>query len=1140
MIKRPAIFSISGVVLLLFGMLGMWLSARIGDTRLERTILMVVMWVLGLIAAGLIYIWLAAKAKAAPVAAAAADEIGNIMNAAKARLVTAKGKAAAQFGRLPLILVTGPTGAAKTTVITRSGVEAELLSGEVYRGETVLPTSEINVWFAHNNLIVEAGGGVTDDEARWRRLLRLVQPSRAAAVLSRGKQAPRVAIVCMPCDEFMKPAAGQSVAALAQKLRQRLADAAQELGIRLPVYVIFTKLDRVKYFEDYFRSHTRAETAEVLGATLPIQPLGNPGAFAEREARRLGEAFHTLFRGLALRRTELLPRERDDVVKAGTYEFPREFRKITDLAAQFLIDLCRPSQLGAGPFLRGFYFTGVRAVFKQDSAAAPPPLQAHAGPSALDATSVFDPRMLQAQAPAYQAAAGTRKVPEWVFLDRIFRDLVLKDAVAQGVTAGGSKVTLWQRALLAAAIAAILIVSTFMTVSFFGNRSLLARTSEAAEAARGLAVVGPVPDRDALQRLENLRVQANDLDRYSREGEPGRLGWGLYAGNRVQPAVRRFYFQRFGDLLWTPTHAALKGTLAGLPTEPLENSNYDDTYDGLKAYLVTTTAFPDSARADFLAPVLSRYWSLNLAVDSVQRRLADSQFVFFANELPHGHPLPQPADTALVERTRVFLREFGNDEQLFGYLLAIARDSVQPYRWTHPLVRNDFVVKAEFTKSGWQRAQIALNDVQRLFARESWVVGETGTISPVERSRLEQELRKRYADAYVNAWIDFLKAGRVTGLTTVADAAVNLKALSNNASPLIRMIGAASDQTAGLDSVNVGVPFKPAHVVAAPNATGLTPLSGKYVQNLGVYQLAVEQIAGASGAVRDAAVISANTNVQQVRQAIGELNVSFDPKGRATEVADAVRRLLEAPLEITGGAIGRVSGEELNKVGRDFCRQFEGLVGKFPFNRNSTTEATIEDVARVFAPNTGTLWSFYEQNLQNLISKTGTVINRPGATVQVNQPFATQFANLARISEAFFEEGSPEPVVQFTLRMNPTAAVPVISVSMGRTARYTQNNPAGQFLDWGGASTEAKIDAQVGNANATYVTIPPSPWSVFRLFYAAEFTRTNQAGTYQLSWRGPGSGQPPITGQLSFEERIPIFDPTFLAVVRNCNSQIVR
>ena len=38
---------------------------------------------------------------------------------------------------------------------------------------------------------------------------------------------------------------------------------------------------------------------------------------------------------------------------------------------QFLVDLARPSHLGTNPFLRGFYFTGVRPVVVDDVAAAP-------------------------------------------------------------------------------------------------------------------------------------------------------------------------------------------------------------------------------------------------------------------------------------------------------------------------------------------------------------------------------------------------------------------------------------------------------------------------------------------------------------------------------------------------------------------------------------------------------------------------------------------------------------------------------------------------------------------------------------------------------------------------------------------------
>jgi type VI secretion system protein ImpL len=48
---------------------------------------------------------------------------------------------------------------------------------------------------------------------------------------------------------------------------------------------------------------------------------------------------------------------------------------------QFLVDLCQHSQLTLGPFLRGFYFTGVRPIVINEVApvAAAPPSQAGYG-----------------------------------------------------------------------------------------------------------------------------------------------------------------------------------------------------------------------------------------------------------------------------------------------------------------------------------------------------------------------------------------------------------------------------------------------------------------------------------------------------------------------------------------------------------------------------------------------------------------------------------------------------------------------------------------------------------------------------------------------------------------------------------------
>ena len=102
------------------------------------------------------------------------------------------------------------------------------------------------------------------------------------------------------------------------------------------------------------------------------------------------------------------------------------------LIVDFLMNLARPSQLQANPFLRGFYFSGVRAVMVDD-VAAPASRDAvmsdEGGESG--ATQMFNPGQLrrgQIEAPA--VVARSRKVPQWVFLSRLFNDVILKDRVA--------------------------------------------------------------------------------------------------------------------------------------------------------------------------------------------------------------------------------------------------------------------------------------------------------------------------------------------------------------------------------------------------------------------------------------------------------------------------------------------------------------------------------------------------------------------------------------------------------------------------------------------------------------------------------------------------------------------------------------
>src|SRR5215210_7417718 len=456
---------------------GTWLSAsalqlRGNDLWLYRGGLIL----LGVIATVAIA-WYILRRPAKPPAPNADDgrEIDLAVATAKSRLASSRQAGTNGLYKLPAVLLLGPDASTKTTTIIRSGLEPELLAGEVFRGETVTPTLSVNLWYSQQTIFVEASGRVTADASRWMRLVKQLHPRRLRAALSRGAPAPRVAIVCFSCEEFLRPNGAESVPATARMLRTRLSDLALELGTNIPVYTLFTKTDRLPHFAEYVRSFSREEVHEVLGTTLPLEASGGH-SYSERAFKRIDSALQGLFHSLASKRLKFMPRENQAENAAAAYEFPREFRKAIPLATEFLVELCRPSQLAVGPVLRGFYFVGVRPVIVADAGFESVPQTSETKDAIrIGATHVFNPGQAGAAvAPARLAepAATSRKVPQWVFLDRLFPQIFLADRVALAVTRGRKRVHVLRRMLLGTVVAASALLASGFLVSYLGNLRL--------------------------------------------------------------------------------------------------------------------------------------------------------------------------------------------------------------------------------------------------------------------------------------------------------------------------------------------------------------------------------------------------------------------------------------------------------------------------------------------------------------------------------------------------------------------------------------------------------------------------------------------------------------------------------------------
>ena len=1056
-----------------------------------------------------------------PGAAEGSDEISSLVRDADAKIAAAKIQPGARVATLPAYLILGDTGATKTSVMLHSGLDPELIAGQVYQGGNVAPTRVANFWFSRRSVFVEAGGRLPGEAAKWKKLVGRLAPR--TSVVGKGEQAPRAAVVCYDIENFTKPGAMDLAAATARAYRARLGEISQSMGIQLPVYVLFTKADRLPFFTEFVRNLTNDESTQVLGVTLPMLEGRNQGVYGEEETARLTGNFERLFRSLADARPEFLARETDPSKLPASYEFPREFRKLRPAVVQFLVDLCRPSQLAVGPFLRGFYFTGVRPIIVNEAApvqAAEPQQQGGYG-QAHGATGIFSiGGMAGAQATPPPPAPTARKVPQWLFLSHLFNDILLADRAAMGASGASTKTSFWRRLLFASAAGLCFLLIVFFTISFFNNRSLEAKVRDAAV---GMAAPEPsgggLAPVESLRKLENLRQAMETLVRYRRDGPPLFYRWFLYVGDDLYPEARRVYFDRFKTLLFGSTQTAILQDLRTLPALP--GPEYTPTYNALKAYLITTS-FHDKSTKEFLTPVLMSWWMAGASVETTRAELAQKQFDFYSEELRESDPYTSETDSQAVTHARAYLAQFAGAERVYAFMLSEAAKSNPPvdfhkqFPGADQVVRETHVVPGAFSKGGWAFMKDAIAHADRYFNGEPWVLGDLGS-GNIDRAKLEQDLRSRYNGDFVGEWRTYIKSASVNRYASLKEASENLKTLAGNTSPLLELLALASRHT-DVDDPLVKIQFQPPQAVVPPTSTDvvIAPPNLNYMQALTALQTSIEQIASTPGIPSDATAAPTLDNARQAINNTRQLEQAFhpDPEGKVDKL---VGTLLEDPITYAQGLLRALGPAELNQKGAGMCGQVSPVMRKYPFNPKATDQATLADVSELYKPKEGAIWQFYDTSLQKYITRTGSQFSaNPSGGMNINPTFVSFLNRAAAFTDLAFPPGANDPQFKYTVSPLPSSPdVDTVTVIIdGQTAVFTPGSPGKTFV-WPGPaahSLQLKVQFKGGNQDFTISTYD-GLWSVYRFILEAEGHSGTQVekrpATGGQPMRGP-SGQPVV------------------------------
>ncbi len=1063
------------------------------------------LWLIGI--AGLIGYFFLRPSPEEDAPSTAGTDIDDAFAEGAQRMRTAQG--VKQLNALPAVFLLGDSGSAKTSILAKGGLEPELLAGAAYQdqNDVVTPTRALNLWYSRQTLFIDPAGALVGDEAARRKLFKKFAPQRMNSAFSAKQTPTRSVVITVDTETFLQEGGAETLAAKSRQFQKILGELSAELGSSFPVYVLFTKIDKIPYFRDFAENLTDGEASDIFGAALPMEPAGGGGVYAEAQTRRVTNAFQELYYELSDRRPNYLAREHDPAKLPNVYEFPREFAKLKPLLVPFLVDLCRPSQLGTTPFLRGFYFTGVRPITVADlvPAAQAPVVEEGAG---LDtgATRIFNPRAKAALGlvEPQTGAAGARRIPQWVFLGRLFSHVILADQPAAAVTQQNVKVNFARRVLLGATTALALSAATWLIVSYSNNRALV---SNAVESARGVPAAGLPSGRlaalDSLQRLTRVRDTLDTLNRYGREGAPFRYGAFLYAGDAIRQPLRTTYYALFRKLLLAPTQETLVGVC--MKPEGQAAQEYSYLYNALKAYLITTNHHEKST-ADFLPPVLSQYWYNGQTVDNDRQYLVRRNFEFYADELRDANPFPRydkPDDVA-VENARAFLKRFKGEERIYQALLAEAGRGQKPivfnvdYPGSAETVLNTYRVEPAFTQTGAAIFAKALEDPARSFRGEEWVLGEPINAAQ-DRQKLITNLGEQYGRDLARIWREYLHATSLAPFKDVPDAASKLAKLSSPESALLRVLCVASENT----KTAAGA-FQPVQFITPLGCSGklVNPANSPYMQGLINLQTALQTV----GPIENAApgnIDAANNAVTQAENIVKSLALNFTPDAAdpKSNVLSQTAQLLRDPIASVPPLLKAGVGAAANAAAAGMCNSIRPILNKYPFKK-SDVDATLGEVNGFLKPQDGQLWQLYNAHLKQYLVLAGDdYVRAPGQQGAVTDSFLRFFNRAARMSKAMYKPDSQQPSAGFSMQVLPSPDVTHVTLSIHGQMLSTDltNGAHSQAFTWPGTAASAHLGVSFGGNSEFDIENTHGLWAIWRLLDDGE-RLPDSGGQMQAQW----------------------------------------
>jgi type VI secretion system protein ImpL len=1024
--------------------------------------------------------------------------------------------------QLPWYIIIGPPGAGKTTAIVNSGLQFPLAD---HMGKAAIGgvggTRNCDWWFTNEAVLLDTAGRYTTQDSNqdadakaWTGFLDILKKYRR-------RQPINGAIVAVSLSDLsVLDEAGRR--AHAKAIRTRLHELRERLGVRFPVYILFTKADLIAGFQEFFDNLGAEERQQVWGFTLPVDQTTSEG----RPLAAFNAEFDALLDQLSNHALERMQAETDFQRRSLVAGFPAQFASLRGVAEAFLGDIFQESRYETSQFLRGLYFT-----------------------SGTQEGTPID-RLMMGMSRTFgigrQAIGTGRGQGRSYFLTRLLNGVIFREAGLVSADDAVERRYRWsKRGAIAFGVLALATALGLWSNSYLGNAALIAHAQTQVETFRKLAsdIPGsPIAD-DNLPAVVPALNALRDLP-----GNP--------AATDPEPPLSLTYGLYQGDVIGTESAQAYRGALNAMLLPRLlfrlENqmqanmNNTDFLIEALRVYLMLGLQAPMDA--DTVKQWMRTDWGLAFPDQEDLRKELLNHLDQLLNQPMRQIDLNGP----LVAQIRALLAETPLSERIYqGIVTAPAAQALPPFRITEvggPAVSRVLLrpsgkplsagIDGVYTHDGFYRYFLPrLETIKDRVLLQTLVLGANAEeVTPETLARLKRDVLALYENDYVTRYNQLLADIDIIPMESLGQAKEVINILSGPASPIRNILVAVSKETkltelpgskkvaksataaiadaardeavSSLGSEGAGILDAFSSVASAAGTDQPQRRPGQFVEDRfrplhalvdgvegGPSQLddVLQRMADVFGALNRLS-LGQNTGVAIVSQ---QSNAVDQLQAMIGELPNPLQRWTSQVVDTSSGAAVGGARAELNGKWRGdvltFCRK--AIAGRYPFDQQARADVTLLDFGRLFAPD-GLIDRFFKDNLAPFVDTTTTpwrLRQVNGADIGISSGVIRQFQKAAEIRDSFFlAPGLPS--ITFDLKpvsLDPTVDQVMVEIE-GQPVTYAHGPPEVTPLSWPGQTGgRTRVTFSPARSDVVNTVQRDGPWAWFRLLDTAEVQRTS-------------------------------------------------